>query len=375
MVKPVIGSLGGSQRVLSRLLLLALGVVTVVTPRVAWAEDEEDGDAEDGGADGGDADPEDPGDEPEDPKEQPAITSGGLFTMRTYPINELQRPLTLTQKITQLRLGIGTDLSAKTAFEFFGVSLDARYGYKDNFTILGGFSGDYNFKGFNISAGFEGSLAYDLFDIRLQARIYRAAIVSDLDDGAPPFVGEPDESANEGTTGVPTNFAAGAGTQFSVDLGFPFRYAATPQIAIIALETLMSIDFNSIKRGDGGGAGNNLESCFAVPANGKGVDPNNCTEDGAKPDLAPSLGIASNPIPQLSLVLFAQLQIRDFDTTNQFTIPATARIQFSPNQKLDIGLEFKFLNLKPIDPDGEGPTEAPSPIDQRFMNLYVQARY
>jgi hypothetical protein len=214
-----------------------------------------------------------------------------------------------------------------------------------------------------------------LFDIRLQARIYRAAIVSDLDDGAPAFVGGEDMSAMEGRTGVPTNFAAGAGTQFSVDLGFPFRYAATPQIAIVALETLISIDFNGIKRGNGGGGAGLLESCFAVPDGVNMVDQQNCTEDGAKPDLAPSLGISSNPIAQLSLVLFAQLQIRDFDTTNQFTIPATARIQFSPNRKFDIGLEFKFLNMKPLDPDGEGPAEAPSPVDQRFMNMFMQARY
>lgn len=378
MVRLVNGPLGGSPR--SRLLfLLALSFGTLAS-QPAWAEEdeeeEEDGDEGDGdgGDEGGDGDEGGEDDEElEDPKEQPPITAGGLFTLKSYPINELQRPLTMTQKITQLRLGLGSDLSAKTAFEFFGVSLDAEYGYKDNFTLLGGFSGDYNFKGFNISAGFEGALAYDLFDIRLQARIYRAAIVSDLDDGQLGFTGQP--VMGEGLTGVPTNFAAGAGTQFSIDLGFPFRYAATPQVAIVALETLISIDFNGIKRGNGGDAPGLLESCFAVPDGVNMVDPNNCTEDGAKPDLAPSLGIASNPIPQLSLVLFAQLQIRDFDTTNQFTIPATARVQFSPNQKFDIGLEFKLLNMKPLDPDGEGPAEAPSPVDQRFMSMFMQARY
>jgi len=213
-----------------------------------------------------------------------------------------------------------------------------------------------------------------VFDIRLAAAIHRSAVVSDLDDGQFEFTGMPVNT--EGTTGVPTGFAAGAGTQFSVSLGFPFRYVARPELAIVALETLIEIDFNSVKRGDGTGDPTmNLESCFAVPDGVKSVDQNNCTEDGAKPDLAPSLGIASNPIPQLSLVIFGQLQIRDFDTTNQFTIPATARIQFSPNQKFDIGLEFKFLNLKPIDPDGDGPAEAPSPVDQRFMNMFVQARY
>jgi hypothetical protein len=285
----------------------------------------------------------------------------------------------MTQKVTQMRLSLGSDLSAKTAFEFFGVSLDAKYGYTDNFTLIGGFQSDYNFKGFSIGAGFEGAIAYDTLDIRLQARIYRAAVVSDLDDGFVEFTGN--AAAGEGTTGVPTNFAAGAGTQFSVDIGFPFRYVATPKVAIVALETLVSIDFNAIKRGDGGGgdANNNmlqdLESCFAVPDAMNEVNQANCTEDGAKPDLAPSLGIATNPVPQLSLVVFGQLQIRDFDTTNQFSIPATVRAQFSPNAKFDIGLEFKFLNMKPIDPDGPGAAEAPSPIDQVFMNMFVQARY
>ena len=105
------------------------------------------------------------------------------------------------------------------------------------------------------------------------------------------------------------------------------------------------------------------------------VDPANCTEDGAKPDLAPSLGISTNPVAPLSVVLFAQLQIRDFDTTNQFTIPATARVQFTPNPKLDIGLEFRFIDLKPKDPNGEAEGDAPKFYAQRFLNLYVQARY
>jgi hypothetical protein len=374
----MLASLSGVLRLLL-VLLLSVGFVAWDTQNAqADDEEEEDGgddDGGDGGDEGGDGDGEEGTDEePEDPKDQPSVTAGGLFTLKTYPLSELERPLTMTQKVTQMRLSLGSDLSAKTAFEFFGVSLDAEYGYSDNFTLIGGFQSDYNFKGFSIGAGFEGAIAYDTLDIRLQARIYRAAIVSDFDDGFVEFTGTP--AMGEGKTGVPTNFAAGAGTQFSVDLGFPFRYVATPKVAIVALETLVSIDFNSIKRGNGGGSGNMLESCFAVPDGTNIVDQNNCTEDGAKPDLAPSLGIATNPIPQLSLVVFGQLQIRDFDTTNQFSIPATVRVQFSPNQKFDIGLEFKFLNMKPIDPDGDmGPAEAPSPIDQRFMNMFVQARY
>ncbi|MBA3541137.1 MAG: hypothetical protein H0T79_16110 [Deltaproteobacteria bacterium] len=346
-------------------LSLSLGAIALTGHRTAaYADDEEEDDG--GGDGGGDGDPDADagGEEEEEDKDQPAITAGGLFNIKTYPIRELFRPLTMTQGITQLRLGLGVDVSDKTAFEYFGVSLDARHGYKDNLTILGGFSGDYNFKSFAVSGGIEGSLAYDLVDIRLQARINRSAVVTKIDVDPVTGMG----------TFKPTEYGKGAGTQFSIDLGFPFRYVAKPEIAIVALETLISFDFNSIKRGNGGGTGGFAESCNATAP--LMVDPMNCTEDGIKPDLAPSLGISTNPIAALSVVIFGQLQIRDFDTTNNFTIPATLRAQFSPSEKLDIGLEFKFLNMKPQDPDGEaGPAEAPAFYDSRFMNMYVQARY
>ena len=340
-------------------LSLSVGFVGLHSSEArAAGDDDDEGDGGDAGDGGDSASGDEPGDgdgEAEDPKDQPPVTAGGLFTIKTYPVRELSRPLTMTQQVTQLRLGLGTDVSDKTAFQFFGVSLDAKYGYTDNFTLLGGFSGDYNFKGFSLAAGFEGALAYDTIGIRLQARLNRTAQVAKLD--------------TEGGTFKPTDFQKGAGTQFSIDVGFPFRYVAKPEIAIVALETLFSINFNSIKRGTGG-----TTSCFADPMTA-GFDAMNCVENGAKPDLAPSLGIATNPIPALSVVVFAQLQIRDFDTTNQFSVPATIRVQFSPNQKFDIGLEFKFLDLKPKDPDGDGPAPKPSPIDQRFMNMFIQARY
>ena len=364
-------------RLLSRSWLFVLIVGVVVPPRVVLAEDDEEEEDEDEGGDdkggdGGDGgDDEEVEDDDAQDKDQPVITAGGLFTMKTYPVRELYRPLTMTQGMTQMRLGLGSDVSDKTAFEFFGFSLDAKYGYKDNFTIIGSLSSDYNFMGFNVSGGFEGALAYDLFDIRLAAGINRSAQIAALE--------------TSGGSIVPTDYKAGAGVQFSVDLGFPFRYVARPEIAIVALETLISFDFNSVKRGNGGSG--KFTSCFAIPDEDGAVDTGNCTEDGVKPDLAPSLGISTNPIAPLSVVLFAQLQIRDFDTTNQFTVPATARVQFSPNQKLDIGLEFKFLDLKPKDPDGDGPMmlcgdetmpadcEAPKFFAQRFLNMYVQARY
>ena len=92
---------------LSRFLALGLSVslVSLVgTSRPAYAQDDDDEDVGDDeeGAKGGDVEEEEEVDE-----NQPPITAGGLFTMRTYPVREISRPLTMTEKIVQLRLGLG----------------------------------------------------------------------------------------------------------------------------------------------------------------------------------------------------------------------------------------------------------------------------
>ncbi len=288
-------------------LLMSLGAVAWLGhDRPAYAEDEEDG-GDDGGDEGGD---EGAGDEEEEVDEdQPPVTSGGLFSLKTYPIRELSRPLIMTEKITQVRLGVGVDVSAKGAFESFGVSLEGEHGFRDNVSGVFGFTNAYNFKQFGVYAGVEAALAYDLVDVRAALRLSRPAA-----PGA-----------------MPGEYVKGK-IKGSIDLGFPFRYVAKPEIAIVALDTLISIDFDS------------------------------------KPDLNPSLGISTNPIAALSVVIFAQLQIPDFDTSaGSFTVPATVRAQFSPSQKLDIGAEFVFLNVKP--PDGV------KFYDNRFLTLYVQSRF
>lgn len=313
----------------------------------AFADDDEDGgggdDSEDAGDDGGKGDSggeDGDGEDQEDAKDQPPVTAGGLYTLGTYPVSEILRPLTMTQGITQLRLGLGTDLSAKGAFNTYGVSLEGVHGLSDNFSLIGGITDAYNFKQFGVYFGFEGALAYDVVDIRLAANIHRF--------GIPKF--EDFSDAKDGSLILPNgNYSAGK-TQFSVDLGFPFRYAAKPEIAIIALQTLITFDFNSGEVDIPDGMGGSFKSGNKV-----------------KPDLNPSLGVETNPIPQLSLVIFTQLRIPDFDTSKgNFQVPATVRAQFSPNQKFDIGLEFTFVNMKPPDPQKF--------YDNRFLNLFVQTR-
>ena len=357
-------------RLLSRgLLVSALSLGTLaLRVHTAYAADDDEEEADDAGddeeesadeEDGGDDEGEDEDEEEEEDADQPPVTAGGLFTMKTYPVREISRPLTMTQHIGQVRIGVGTDLSAKGAFETFGLSAEGIYGLKDNFSLIGGATNAYNFKQFGFYFGFEGSLAYDVADIRLAANVHRFAI--------PRFCGTDPDAPTTCAAGtddlLPSgNYDAG-GTQFSIDIGFPFRYAIKPEIAIVALQTLMSIDFNGSERGDP------TKRMMGAPAycSSPGSDTMNCIENGAKPDLVPSVGVATNPIPPLSVVVFGQLRIPDFDTSaGNFQVPVTGRVEFSPNQKLDIGLEFTLLNVKP--PEGQ------SPIDNRFLALFIQSR-
>jgi hypothetical protein len=367
---------------LSRALRVAL-VLALSSAYIGWhthaafakgAKGGDDSGDDSGGDDEGDDDGGDKGGEgrdEEDPddKDQPPITAGGLFTMNTFPVRENSRPLTMTQHITQLRLGLGTDLSAKGAFNTFGVNLEGIYGYSDNFSLIGGFTDAYNFKQFGFYFGFEGSLAYDLLDIRVAANVHRNAIPEYQNFCTPVAAMDPIDPQDPATCKAPGatlvnlpdgNYAAG-GTKFSIDLGFPFRYAIKPEVAIVALQTLISFDFNSVSQD------HTIPSTYMDPMGGTHTI-NIPASNGAKPDLNPSIGLATNPIPQLSLVVYAQLRIPDFDTqAGAFQVPVTGRIEASPNQKLDFGLEFTLLNVKP--PDGQ------SPIDNRFLSLFMQARY
>jgi hypothetical protein len=311
--------LGSLSSALRAALVLSIGVGFIAAQghrSAAYAKgDKDEGEEEDDTSDTGNDSSED-SEDGDDDKEQPPITAGGLYTLKTYPVRELFRPLTMTQNIGQMRLGIGTDVSNKGAFESVGVNLEALYGYTDNFMLLGGLTSAYNFKQFGLYAGFEGALYYDVIDFKLAAEISRPAVPATTGD--PPMVD-------------PGKYDGGP-AKASIDIGFPLRYVAKPEIAIIALQNVISIDL-----------------------------------DGSKPDLNPSLGIATNPIAALSLVIFATLKVANFDFTNQLTVPATARIEFSPNQKLDIGGEFVFLNVKP--PEGQ------KFYDNRFLTLFIAARF
>jgi hypothetical protein len=376
-------------RPLSRALMIAALSLTYVAWHGHWndAFAKKHGGDDDGGDDGGDDDGGDDGggdsggdkaggdddtgdDDNADDKDQPPVTAGGMFTLKTYPVSEIQRPLTLSQGIVQARLGLGTDISAKGAFGTGGLSLEGAYGYSDNFQLIGGFTNAYNMRAFSLYFGFEGALAYDLLDIRIAADLHRSAIpqysnyctpVTATDGMNPDSTAACGAGAMASIVNLPNGTYHAGDPQFSVDIGFPFRYAIKPEIAIVALQTLMRIDFNSAGK----------DHVLPYPdmlADGTPITKYAAVGNGAKPDLIPSIGLATNPIPQLSVVAYAQLIIPDFDTSaGAFQVPVTLRIEASPSQQFDIGLAFTLLNVKPPDPQ--------SPIDNRFISAYVQSRF
>ncbi len=329
--------------------------------------DDEESDDNDDKDKGGEDEPEDE----EIDKDQPPVTAGGLFTINSYPVRETLRPLTMTQGITQLKLSLGTDISAKGAFGTGGLSLEAIHGVTDNFSLIGGFTDAYNFKQYSAYFGFEAALAYDLVDIRVVANLHRSALAlyCDQDPNAPANCAIPGAPPGTPFPALPDGEYRSGNSQFSIDLGFPFRYAINPAIAIVALQTLISIDFNGIGRDHDvsnpvlDSSGNPVMDSLGNP---EFVSQN--VGNGVKPDLDPSIGIATNPIAALSIVVFAQLKVIDFDTSaGSFQIPVTARVEFSPTQKLDVGLEFTLLNIAPPDPQAA--------IDNRFLSLFAQARF
>jgi hypothetical protein len=282
--------------------------------QVAWAQDDDEEEDED------DEDEEEE-DEDEEEEGQPPVTAGGLFTKETYPIAEIERPLTITKGMVELRGGLDVDVSAETAFEKWGIGVNARYGIEDNVEAQFDLRSDLNkFSSFRVGAALEASIVYDLVDFRLGAVV---PVTKTADD---PLTTTVDESGTE--------------TLFDFELGFPFRYAVAPQGGIVALDTFMTIN----------------------------------TE--GKPDLTPSIGIIVQPVPALAVKLNGKVIVKDFNTdAENFQIPVSANIQFSPKNLIDIGGEFTFPNLKPPDPDGDmGPLEAPNFYDQRMLLLYVQFR-
>ncbi len=288
-------------RLLQLRFALLLGVVSTAValpyPSSAWADDDDD----DEGDDDDDDDDDGGGGDDDDEEEQPPVTSGGLFTKRTYPLAELERPLTVIGGMAEGRAGIDIDVGKATAFEIWRAKLDLRYGIKDFLEAQAGLStvltGDIAAGNLTtIYAGMESSIAYDLVDFRFLVELP-----------------------------VDPEF------KFDMSFGFPFRYKPKPNVAIIALDKIMTIH-----------------------------------TDGAKPDLTIGVGLIFQVVEKFAVLGRGEITIPQFNT-DIIIIPATVAFQFSPTNKFDLGGEFTLGNLKVSDPV--------KPWDQRSLLLYLQARF
>jgi hypothetical protein len=225
-------------------------------------------------------------DDPKDDYVQPPVTSGGLFTKESYPVSEIDRPLTITKGIGELRAAIDFDLSANRAFEVFFSRLQGRYGLRDHIELQASFDG---LLGGEISSadvaaghhqaamsfGLETAIAYDVVNVRATAEI--------------PLMPE---------------------RTFDLALGVPVRYRATSQVAIIAADRLLTIH-----------------------------------TDGRKPDLTAGIGGLFQISPEFAAIARAEITILQFNTDLDPIIPVIAAVQYSPTHLVDLGLQLSFANL------------------------------
>jgi hypothetical protein len=294
----------GDRSRLVRLLLLAATVLAVVawptrhSSAYAAASGGDDDDDDGGGGDddgaksgGGDDDAAAGDDDDDADADQPPVTAGGLYSNATYPVSAVERPLTLIEGMTEVKVALGTDMSEGNTFKGFTFGAGARYGLKDNQELQAAFLTTLdNFSGFALSAGYEGALNYDLVD-------FRAALVVAYNK-TKNMDGSSSSSFSEG-----------------VDVGFPVKYRIKPQAAILAIRRLMTINFD------------------------------------AAPDLTPTIGGIFNPIPELGIILDAGITLKRFDTkrasAGTLEIPASVAVQYTVAPAVDIALQFSFPNLKP----------------------------
>lgn len=331
----------------SGLALLTWPGLHAVPPAHAQEEDEEDedeesSDEEDGGSatedeeDGGEADPD-----------QPEVTAGGLFTKKTYPIGENLRPLTLNKGMFEVKGGFNMDMNALHAFETWRLPIEARYGLADHVELLAGVdfllvkneedkasylaTGQPLLPSFDdavLTLGLESALYYNVVDFRIALEV---PINPDAEGGEP----------NEAIDGLDPPSSVDVG----IVVGVPFRIVPKKQLAIVALDKIFTVH----------------------------------TLSGSKPDLNIALGVVIMPVDIVSIALRGEFVVPEFNT-NFLLIPASAAVQFSPMNAIDLGLEFTFASLKLTKADEALNEDADEEndvgvFDRRFLQLFVQARF
>lgn len=346
-------------------LVLAWGsaLALVATPKLdgvrpAWGQDDDDesddGDDEDDGKkdDLGEDEEEDEDEEgAAEDEDQPPVTAGGLFTRKTYPVGENLRPLTLNKGMVEVKGGFNMDLNALHAFETWRLPIEARFGLADHVELQAGVDfmlvknqadkdnyldfGEPLLPSFDdavVTLGIEGALYYNVVDFRIGVEV---PINTDAKGGDP--MNNP--LTNDNGLDPPSKADVG------IVVGVPFRLVPKKQLAIVALDKIFTVH----------------------------------TLSGSKPDLDASIGVVIMPVDLVSIGLRGEFVVPEFNT-NFLIIPASAAVQFSPNNKIDLGMEFTFASLKLSNSDealnnNTDETDDVTVFSRRFLQLYVQARF
>lgn len=262
------------------------------------------------------ADPPPPAQDPN----QPATTSGGLYTLDTFPLKEIERTLTMTEGVFELRPKLVAGLDKGATFETWTVALDARYGMRDTLELQAGTS--LTLAAPEISPGVDANkpksfyvagelaLKYDTVDLRAGLEI--------------PV--DPD---------------------FLLDffVGLPVRLRLGPTIAIVGLEKVLIIH---TMKPDG-------------------------VSDTPKPDLNLSAAGIVQVMDQLAVFVRASVLVREFDT--RAAIPVQVDVQYTVSNILDIGLQLILSDLHFQTPAVAEIKSESKPFDQRSAALYVRFRF
>jgi hypothetical protein len=245
---------------------------------------------------------------------QPKATAGGVYSLATYPLSEVERTLILPQGVAEVRADIGIDMSKGQTFETWTLRLFGRYALSDTFELQAGVSQlqfivpDEADNAVALFAGVELALAYDLIDLRAGVEI----------PVAPDFL-------------------------FNIVVGLPVKFRISPKIAIVALEKIITIHTSS-------------------PVEGADVP---------KPDLTISVGGIAQIMEQLAIILRAEIILQAFETDAAHRlVPLELDLQYTLSNMFDLGLGLRLENFLQKDP-----ADKIVPFDNRSLLLFARVRF
>jgi hypothetical protein len=298
-------------RLISIRALAAALAVSLALPAATFAQEEEEYEDDTSGTSVFTADPN-----------QPAVTSGGRYTIVNFPLAELERTLLLVEGILELRLDLAIDMRRGSTFETWTTNLFARYGVNDTLELQAGLDAnvivpDGAENNFGLFAAVEGSIMYDLMDWRVGV-------------------------------GLPVN----PDFRFDIFFGLPIKVRILKErLAILAFEKILTIHTHSVTK----------------PT----VD-NPDAKSMAKPDLTISVGFLVQVLRQLAVIARAEVQSVGFE--GDIVVPLSIDGQYTINNRMDVGVSLRLSDLNRRQAEAGSADLKRVPIDNRAVAFFFRFR-